>query len=414
MSINITIPTEASQEAMEAKTLAVPPVERGGEGGSTVVVTPILTSGTHIADIDVDGETSELYAPDASVTRNTTRGTKVASINGTDIYAGTPLMRLNLIGNVLGSDYSTQNVSDISSVLTFDIDTTKPVIQNYITDVYIDDQNANAIRGIASVIYDPYNDLSQATYLINATIDNKVVYVNLTVTGTTELSVSALSAVDIRISSAGSGSSSGVDAYVVDDIQNNTVESSDFDRTSVTLGNAVNIGSFNINVTNKTLNVVATPAIDTTFDSAIKPVLGGIIKCSTTDTTGYDISGLQFTGVIRIEALDGNNSTLNTYIKNIYSSRYNITGLSSGNDSVADIGTIFDNAINEIKGFSKDLVASTFSYGNAEYLSVEISVYANCESTTGSGKDLTITFDNPTFQIGFRDFKKVTLPYATT
>lgn len=56
-------PTKKSQEAMEAKTLAVPPRERSGEGGSTVVVTPILTTGTKIAEIDVDGETSSLYAP---------------------------------------------------------------------------------------------------------------------------------------------------------------------------------------------------------------------------------------------------------------------------------------------------------------------------------------------------------------
>lgn len=35
----------------------------GGGGGSTVSVTPILQSGTHIADIEVDGNTSELYAP---------------------------------------------------------------------------------------------------------------------------------------------------------------------------------------------------------------------------------------------------------------------------------------------------------------------------------------------------------------
>lgn len=36
----------------------------GGGGGSTVEVTPILTSGEHIANIEVDGVTSELYAPE--------------------------------------------------------------------------------------------------------------------------------------------------------------------------------------------------------------------------------------------------------------------------------------------------------------------------------------------------------------
>ena len=35
----------------------------GGGGGSTVIVTPTLQSGTKVADIDVDGNTSSLYAP---------------------------------------------------------------------------------------------------------------------------------------------------------------------------------------------------------------------------------------------------------------------------------------------------------------------------------------------------------------
>lgn len=56
-------PTKKSQEAMEAKTLAVPPRERSGEGGSTVVVDPILESGVKIAEITVDDEEFDLYAP---------------------------------------------------------------------------------------------------------------------------------------------------------------------------------------------------------------------------------------------------------------------------------------------------------------------------------------------------------------
>lgn len=56
-------PTMKSQEAMEAKTLAVPPRERSGEGGSTVVVTPILQSGVKIAEISVDDDDFGLYAP---------------------------------------------------------------------------------------------------------------------------------------------------------------------------------------------------------------------------------------------------------------------------------------------------------------------------------------------------------------
>jgi len=65
--MSIITPSEASQEAMTAKTQSVPPVERTGGSGSIVTVTPIVTTGTHIADIDVDGTTSGLYAPTASL-----------------------------------------------------------------------------------------------------------------------------------------------------------------------------------------------------------------------------------------------------------------------------------------------------------------------------------------------------------
>lgn len=91
-------PTLKSQEAMEAKTIGIPPRERTEEGGSTVVVTPILESGTKIAEIEVDGETSNLYAPeggsDVSVTQVLESGTKIAEIevdgNTTNLFAPTP------------------------------------------------------------------------------------------------------------------------------------------------------------------------------------------------------------------------------------------------------------------------------------------------------------------------------------
>ena len=71
-----------------------------GGSGSSVEVTPILTSGEHIADIEVDGVTSELYAPEAAapteveVTQVLTSGTKIATIgvdgDDVDLYAPTP------------------------------------------------------------------------------------------------------------------------------------------------------------------------------------------------------------------------------------------------------------------------------------------------------------------------------------
>ena len=64
----------------------------GGSGtGSTVVVTPRLSSGTRIATITVDGSGTDLYAPSVSVTQTqgSTGGTRIASVNSTAIYAPT-------------------------------------------------------------------------------------------------------------------------------------------------------------------------------------------------------------------------------------------------------------------------------------------------------------------------------------
>lgn len=65
-------------------------------GGSNVIVTPVQLSGNHIADIQVDGVTSELYSPEytpteVEVTQVQSSGTKIATIevdgSETDIYA---------------------------------------------------------------------------------------------------------------------------------------------------------------------------------------------------------------------------------------------------------------------------------------------------------------------------------------
>lgn len=56
-------------------------------GGSTVTVTPVVTEGTKIATITVDGTGKDLYAPETVVTQVVTEGTKIATINETDIYA---------------------------------------------------------------------------------------------------------------------------------------------------------------------------------------------------------------------------------------------------------------------------------------------------------------------------------------
>ncbi len=71
---------------------ATPP----GSGGSTVVITPTLSSGTKVADYEIDGVTGSLYAPNGggstvSVTQKTSSGTNIASITidgvVTELYA---------------------------------------------------------------------------------------------------------------------------------------------------------------------------------------------------------------------------------------------------------------------------------------------------------------------------------------
>lgn len=71
----------------------------GGGGGSNVVITPVVTSGTKIADVSVDGVEKDLYCPtvtptEVEVTQIQQSGTKIASIDvdgeSVDLYAPTP------------------------------------------------------------------------------------------------------------------------------------------------------------------------------------------------------------------------------------------------------------------------------------------------------------------------------------
>lgn len=99
---NVTVPTiEANPSQSATSTLTklkvnntVYAVPSGGGGGSTVTVTPILTSGTKIATIDVDSADFDLYAPDGDTvewTGTLTTGTEIGrlTINGSEniIYA---------------------------------------------------------------------------------------------------------------------------------------------------------------------------------------------------------------------------------------------------------------------------------------------------------------------------------------
>lgn len=72
----------------------------GGGGGDTVIITPLVTSGTKIADVSVNGVEKDLYCPtpptppEIDITPVVTSGTKIAdvSLNGVkrDLYAPNP------------------------------------------------------------------------------------------------------------------------------------------------------------------------------------------------------------------------------------------------------------------------------------------------------------------------------------
>ena len=69
----------------------------GGSGGDTVVITPVVTSGTKIADVSVNGVEKDLYCPtppEVNITPVVTSGTKIAdvSVGGVEkgLYAPNP------------------------------------------------------------------------------------------------------------------------------------------------------------------------------------------------------------------------------------------------------------------------------------------------------------------------------------
>ena len=90
----------------------------GGGGGSEVTITPVLTSGTKIADYSIDGQNDSLYAPDSgsevTITPNYNSGFKVAdyTIDGVAGVLYAPLTvnqgvsPLEVIGNKIRIDLS--------------------------------------------------------------------------------------------------------------------------------------------------------------------------------------------------------------------------------------------------------------------------------------------------------------------
>jgi hypothetical protein len=92
--------------------------------GSEVVVTPTLTEGTEIGEIEVSGNSKKLYAPTVSTTQTQTSGTEIATINvgstSTKLYAPTTTVTQTLtegteIGEVNGTKlYAPSGGSDVT------------------------------------------------------------------------------------------------------------------------------------------------------------------------------------------------------------------------------------------------------------------------------------------------------------
>lgn len=112
----------------------------GGGGGSTVTVTQVLTSGTKIATIGVDGTDTDLFAPSGggggstvSVTQIQSTGTKIATItvdgNGTDLYSpAAPVTDVQVNGtSVVTSGVANIPVAGSSALGVVQTDATKGI-----------------------------------------------------------------------------------------------------------------------------------------------------------------------------------------------------------------------------------------------------------------------------------------------
>jgi len=88
--------------------------ESGGGGGSDVEVTPLLHEGVHIADITVNGETSELYAPEGGGTGTITD----VEVNGVSVVTeGVANIDLSGKQNVLTAGTNVTISGDVISAI---------------------------------------------------------------------------------------------------------------------------------------------------------------------------------------------------------------------------------------------------------------------------------------------------------
>ena len=93
----------------------------GGGGGSDVTVTPIQTTGTKIAEIDVDGTTSDLYAPNELPTGATAGDVLEMGANGPEWSSDVADLKSAITGKADAADIPVSVVTPASGS-TFTLD----------------------------------------------------------------------------------------------------------------------------------------------------------------------------------------------------------------------------------------------------------------------------------------------------
>lgn len=122
-SANGTVPKPTAQEVSDNKYLRAdgtwknPP---GGGGGSNVTITPTLSSGTKIADFEIDGTPGELYAPSGGSSAHnysTTEQVVGTWIDGKPVYEITVESTTTRDGSVSTTQSVSTGVSDIKELI---------------------------------------------------------------------------------------------------------------------------------------------------------------------------------------------------------------------------------------------------------------------------------------------------------
>ncbi|CAJ0596489.1 unnamed protein product [Cylicocyclus nassatus] len=132
----------------------------GGTGGSTVTVTPLVTQGTHIADITVDGVNKEIYAP----TGGGTGGISDVQINGTSITADAFGINKNSSGVIYVANASDAEITARASAY-------KPVTPsnlNYAVTAVLTDGKAPALTDAQKAAAQSWLGIDTILGLVNA------------------------------------------------------------------------------------------------------------------------------------------------------------------------------------------------------------------------------------------------------